>query len=57
MSRDDLIAYLTHEELKFLKDNDSLEVMSAMVEFFAEGGYSKWNDADLKVKYNRMIGD
>ena len=56
MNREHMIKELTKQELYWVFDNDSIElIIDDITEFFSEGGFNTWTDEQLTVKYNRDI--
>lgn len=56
MNREHMIKELTRQELYWVFDNDSIElIIDDITEFFAKGGFNAWTDEQLTIKYNRDI--
>jgi len=56
MNREHMIKELTRQELYWVYDNDSIElIIDDITEFFAKGGFNNWTDEQLTIKYNRDI--
>jgi hypothetical protein len=56
MNREHMIKELTKQELYWVFDNDSIElIIDDITEFFSKGGFNTWTDEQLTIKYNRDI--
>ena len=56
MNREHMIKELTKQELYWVFDNDSIElIIDDITEFFTKGGFNTWTDEQLTIKYNRDI--
>lgn len=56
MNREHMIKELTKQELYWVFDNDSIElIIDDTTEFFTKGGFTTWTDEQLTIKYNRDI--
>ncbi len=56
MKREHMIKELTKQELYWVFDNDSIElIIDDITEFFSKGGFNTWTDEQLTIKYNRDI--
>lgn len=57
MNRKQMIEELTMFELEYLLSNDDKHTLSEVTDFFAEGGFNRWTDEKLEVKYNELFGE
>ena len=55
LNRKTLINELTKYELKWFMDQEDDKLLAETTEFFANGGFVNWSDADLVKKYELFI--
>jgi len=55
LDRKTLIKNLTQYELKWFMDQEDDKLLGETTQFFADGGFVNWSDADLIKKYDLFI--
>lgn len=55
LSRKQFIEDLTTYELEYLVSNFDKHTLTEVSEFFANGGFAQWTDAQLVEKHNLFI--